>query len=297
MARKNPSHRFGVICQGVKRELLSVVEKPSGDLVVVPSHPLNIEIDNNDVPVLSERFSIHRSLNSRPKGSTVKLTRTLEGNVVEEICQFRLAGPLGFMTLIYGSMFPDINNERYVMRPRNRDEVSLIYDFDMRDETIFVFVIACDFEPNIAKLTKSGLWITIQQFDSFWLVLASGFIHAAPSPYGLNSTVATSTPKVNGLIPSNARLAGSIGSVDENGMAEVLGTLAMGFVSSLKQRLEGLIQKEAGEVLQDPMWHALLSGYSYLTMDEMVAVYRDQGAKRALLPHTAIGNARVCLDL
>jgi hypothetical protein len=170
-----PRTRFVVRKGGYDRDLLSITEQRNGDLLVLIKHGEHYEGNEGARHrTAGQHYSVHCSPNTA--GFTVKHTLSLHGGGQVDTAQFKLPGPDGPATMIFGRTVPDLDLPRYILRARRRDEILRLYDADIGSMTMFYFVLAVSTDFDTASL-NSNLHIIAARFRRFQLLALSGFFY------------------------------------------------------------------------------------------------------------------------
>lgn len=186
--------RFGVIVDGLPRELFSVREGKLGDLYVVPRRSRNVELGQDSIPLKGDYFSVHMARDSDPPGRLIK--RTMDVNASHPIVytQFRLLGKDGFRTPLWGLISPYLGSDNYTMRPKMSDEVVMLYPDEIGDAQLFFVICVSDRPLNEIDLYNMGYRVVSHRFTEFYLTVCSGFFMLPSGSYGWGSFISTSRP-------------------------------------------------------------------------------------------------------
>lgn len=111
--------RVAVDYGGQPKEILSILERPNGDLVIFPRHCINAEYGDLDEPIISEKYSVHRSPAS--PGFTIKQTVTHSGAREKTMAQFKAPGPDGLNALVY--VFCKAQEDRFTKHDNRQEEL------------------------------------------------------------------------------------------------------------------------------------------------------------------------------
>ena len=197
----SPKTRFSVIKGGEDRELFSVQERKSGDLLIFLKFAGMYEhVDGNKIAVSGQRYSVHCSPNS--EGRTVKHTLDFSGNGKIDSAQFYLPGFDGFTALLFGKTVQNLAPKKYLLMKNNNDKIIKLCQFDIGIMTMFYFIIITDIDYEI-KNYNSKMNVKILQFSKFNLVVLSGFFPVPALPEADIMHLCTSIPRFD---PNDAPL-------------------------------------------------------------------------------------------
>ncbi|MBR1157025.1 hypothetical protein [Bradyrhizobium sp. JYMT SZCCT0428] len=190
-----PKTRILVETQDGRRELFSIIER-NGDLGIFLRHAINHEDHiRGDVPIVTEKFSVHRSLHSA--GTTIKReTRVSDGTLPITSASFITDSKTHFLFPIFGQYAPKLSPDRYSPVLRAKDQILNLTELNELTSTLVYSVFASTTDrvpPPYPDTVGSSLSI---EFSTFRITIYFAFINlGAISAHDL-AFVATSPEQV-----------------------------------------------------------------------------------------------------
>ena len=189
---KQSKTRIVVNLNGNVKEILSILEKKDGDLIIFPKPEENYDGSLRSGPIKNEHVSIHQSANSN--GFLIKTTTLLEEGQIITNAQFRQPGPDGLAALIYGHATADLSNSRYDCKCKKEDNLVYLYKDDIAGSGIlFYFLIASASSGDFPLNAKTEP--TILHFKNFTILCLSGFLPLLPFRKSVKFRYVTSAPR------------------------------------------------------------------------------------------------------
>lgn len=189
--------RVVVTMEGKVRELFSVIERPSGDLVLLDRPGLNFETKNElDTPIIDQKFSIHVSPLS--PGTTIKFHMRLSNGSNHTTALF-VHGPKNrLISHVFSRAWGDVSNEKWDHAPKNKDDVINIGNIPSTYTNFItsIFVMAKNITPySIEHAPHFSI-----NFSRFIIVIYTTFVNL-PSPPAHQSIYSASSPlQINGIV-------------------------------------------------------------------------------------------------
>lgn len=163
--------RVVVSWSGIDKELLSITERPNGDLVIAPKDLPGHGVMPTGLQIRQKRYSIHRSQKS--SGFLIKQTYDLSDGSRSDGAQFRRPGPDGNIALVFTKTVQRLDSERFDARPQRADRIVNLYEGDIDDHLLFYSLIVT--EPGKSEGNSTNFKKNVIRFRHFDLVFLSGF--------------------------------------------------------------------------------------------------------------------------
>lgn len=193
--------RFVVAVGGELKELFSVRELPSGDLVILQKHekyhsgkmPESLEEGVNSPKILEEHISVHRSEQSMVKGTTVKETRVIDGKKIITASSYIKTRRDNLLWPLYSKIFADLRDLRYNANARNRDTVIIVAsDVPENDSLLMHLFVVGKSRDTI----ESGAYRKYEaRFRFFRIVAYVGFVNVPPTNVSGIAKIVTRAPQ------------------------------------------------------------------------------------------------------
>jgi len=229
MTRTIKSHKSGKIrvsinVEGADRELFSLIERKSGDIMVLLKAAVSVSTADavEFQEVKEQRFSVHVSPKSQ--GHTIKQTlRTAEGPtttsalVMPRTVSSRSSGGIilrprkQFCWPIFMVRPPSLNNDRYLSSPKPADQRISLGSFNPKLASLTYMVIVTS--PHILEIatTRNRTNLATILFSTFNIHVMYGFSIAPIIGPGDFVIFATSPQRAEGEKPKGLQPAASIG--------------------------------------------------------------------------------------
>ena len=171
--------RVAATIGGVQKQILSITERPNGDLMIFPATGETADFDDGGIAIRNLKYSVHRSLQSGAGGFTVKQRYDLAGDKMMDGAQFRTPGPDGLVALIYGRTVQDLSRPAYDLRAAPKDRVLTLFPQGLGVGTMFYFLVVM--ERNLRGVVgETKLNPTYIDFEHFGVLMLSGFLPFPP---------------------------------------------------------------------------------------------------------------------
>ncbi len=166
--------RFTLQSEGALHEVFSVRQLTNGDLVVLNVPTENYELDGQDKPQLSQKFSFHRSQRSTNGGYTLKETIEFRDGDVVDYAQFRVPVDGRFAGVMHSRLQTSFKSGHYLLKSHPKDRVAVLIPRDIGMETVAVHLIASDYQLDLSAFERGGMHATQCPFaHSMFLTVAS----------------------------------------------------------------------------------------------------------------------------
>ncbi len=221
---KSSKIRLTIEVNEVDRELFSVVERKSGDVMIFVKAAVDVSPGEGAEfqEVKEQRFSVHVSPKS--PGHTVKQTlRTARGQITTSALVMprsltaRSAGGIilkpksQFCWPIFMVRPPSLENERYLSKPKPADRRISIGSFSPKLANLVYMVIVTSPDILDIPITRDRTNLQTLPFSRFNVHVMHGFSIAPTVGVGDFVTFATSQQRADGDIPVASRPAISMG--------------------------------------------------------------------------------------
>lgn len=197
MASKSRT-RFAVIVDQEPRALFSVLQRANGDLLLIMKFADNMESAVGDQQQVHQHFSIHRSRKSTSGGYAVKETVRLAGGQTLDWYQFRKPINGRYATIVHAKTMPTLANPKYLLNANSKDRVAMLSPDDFGPATLYLTIIASDYEMPMVPFGLVGMGVTQAQFrHSMHLSVAFGAFMLPNLSGGTTLRPVTSAVRVN----------------------------------------------------------------------------------------------------
>lgn len=174
-----PTLRLTADVSGTTRKLCSFALRKNGDLVIdlkpAPNHRAKAESAKVDAKVVSDRWSIHRSLKS-PDGNLITKTRILSNGTHMRYQQFTRALKLrNQFAAVFYRRYPWLNNPEIELDDGSQDRVAL-GPFDESKFNLIVGLFVGNADRHFIPFRSQRWRIHQRQFGDFNLVFLVSFL-------------------------------------------------------------------------------------------------------------------------
>ncbi|MBJ7413636.1 MAG: hypothetical protein JHD15_25250 [Phenylobacterium sp.] len=230
---KQPKTRVVVSYESNDRELFSVQELASGDLVIVARHEENFEdVRTGERSKMAlERMTVHYSPES--DGTTFMRHIILESGEKRTGSAFIKNSKDSLFAQLWSKLCPELN-DRYVRPPRPRDTVCRIGEFHQRDMTTLIYTVMIS---NVGKRAPDNLSNTRTSisFSRFDVSIYSSYLNIPANTYCANVMRASSAEWINGK-PISAERNDGLAVVRADELPALLLDCQKRLTSTVKQR-------------------------------------------------------------
>lgn len=188
-----PKTRIGAKVGSHVRELLSVRERPNGELQVLLRTELAYETPHRGVGIISEKISIHPSHNA--DGTTLKRAAPLADGSLRTTVAFVKGPKTALAWPLFIQRVPQFNAKQYGLIAHEKDTVFLPIEYDDSKSSLFIMVFVSAIERPAVSFSEE--WVGVSHI-SFTRYRLSVFHHFVRLPSLQNSDfiwVSTSLPQ------------------------------------------------------------------------------------------------------
>lgn len=182
--------RFVVPTPDGPHELFSALQVKSGDVQVFIRSSLNLEAKSFEA-ISHEKFSIHRSPDS--SGTTIVKTLSIASSL--RASAFIEDSSVDLCWLFYARACPDIRNERYHLKIREKDKLIEIAAAPTTEHSLFFFLFAQRKTGSLANI--DGFLLHVEEFDHFNLGVYTTYVDIPPSPVSYQVDITTSNARLD----------------------------------------------------------------------------------------------------
>lgn len=182
--------RFVVPTPDGPHELFSALQVKSGDVQVFVRSALNFEARSFET-ISHEKFSIHRS----PASSGTTIVKTLNIASSLRASAFIEDSSVDLCWLFYARACPDIRNERYRLKVREKDEVIEIAEAPTAEHSLFFFLLAQRKTGNLENI--DGFRLYVKEFEHFNLGVYTTYVDIPTSPMSYQVDITTSNARLD----------------------------------------------------------------------------------------------------
>jgi hypothetical protein len=185
--------RFAVRVGGIPRILFSIIEKQSGELLLVPKTADRME--TNDGPLLLEqRYSIHPSPNSA-EFTTIKQTlNAADGQSITSVVLTDAIKKRTGFSIISVRRVQDLSGDRYILKEgtKKHERTLILAEYDPSLYTMFFGLLIG--HPEVAfDASASGIVVSHFPFRRFKIILLTSIL-MMPSHHSTQYTHAVTLP-------------------------------------------------------------------------------------------------------
>lgn len=182
--------RVVVNCNGETREIFSIAEKPSGDLMVFLRPGEHVEEEGEDqTKIKQQRYSIHMSPNNLTI-NLIKQTYEFYDGTIQESYLYSAAVYNKIFCDIYCMYCPDLTIDRCIPKTKSRDILIDLCIIDTKKQTLIYGLIVTS-NQNPDSIPGFGKFETrIIEFENFRVVVWFTFLFlpAMPNSWLIHST-------------------------------------------------------------------------------------------------------------
>lgn len=179
------------------RQLFFVLERPSGELVIVISNEQNLGTprrkpnifyyDGTFNPSVTTRISVHNSSSST--GMLLKLTHEFKDRSIYVAPCFISNAKEKLCHLLFAKLYPQLQNPRYNPSRPNDEQCEAGHSRVSDNATLCLAVLLLDNHSEIPELSWAGR--AIRRFEKYTLVAYFAFLNITPNNFGLLQTSKT----------------------------------------------------------------------------------------------------------
>lgn len=245
--------------EGHARELLCILERKNGDLLVALKFAPQFE---DDTEIVNQHYSVHLSPNSDPPGHLVKHTLKLADGREYTTSQFRYREPYVFRTLLYARVAP-LLGDRYISRPRDGDTVLPLCDVDIGRGTLFYSVAVMSKDADSPAVVDLGLQDTRIEFTHFDIHIAFGFFGVPAIHKGHLQHFGTRAPRLDN-VPFHPDPVVDLGSLTKNQLRECIAYFRVKLADIMLEQHLALVFND-GTRLREADIHRAIAGFERMS--------------------------------
>ncbi len=229
---KQPKTRIIVSYEGKDRELFSVQELASGDLIIVARHEENFEdVRTGERSKMAlERMTVHYSPES--DGTTFMRHVILESGEKRTGSAFIRNSKNRLFAQLWSKLCPELN-DRHVRRPRPRDTACCIGEFHRRDMTTLIYTVMIS-DSGTRAPDNCNNTLTSIPFSRFNVSIYSSYLNIPANTYCANVMRTSSAEWIGGKPISTER---------NNGLAVVREDQLPAFLLDCQNRLTATVKQ------------------------------------------------------
>jgi len=176
-------------------ELLSVVERRNGDLIIIPQFGINHESPSGNKEIVRQKISVHNSRRSTEHSYTIKHEMGLYRDITRDFVQFTEPKNSYLLSYIHGRTFPIQTPSRYTLHHKESDEIIYISDISVPHLCIVEHIL-CHREPfEDDTFLKFGFSQITLAFRDFYLTLLHAIFPVVALPGSDWVRIITSLPR------------------------------------------------------------------------------------------------------
>ncbi|MET3911101.1 hypothetical protein ABID59_005463 [Bradyrhizobium sp. S3.3.6] len=195
-----PKTRVVVGYEGVDRALFSVRQnRNSGDLTILMQNARNFEDEeagSKNIEIRRHKLSIHGSPNSA--GTTITREFCLADGRRITSAQFIKDSKESLFCLVYSMLLPDLGEAHYLSKPRARDSLARIGQFNRADMASLIYHIVVA-NHDVLMPFVLGHSILVLDFDRWKIGIYSTYVNFPADVFGHFNVPLTRPSATNGV--------------------------------------------------------------------------------------------------
>lgn len=168
--------------QGELRELLSIIERKNGDLILFPQYALKHEGKFQDEIIAHQKVSLHNSRNSNSGGYTIKHSMMLKSGRERDQVQFSQSLENNKIALVQSRTFPFQSSHRYKLLNRQYDKVVEISHYNLPPLCLMEHILC--FKGNFSDVfwNDAGFTQNLISFKNFSVLTLHAILPTSALP-------------------------------------------------------------------------------------------------------------------
>ena len=197
MSKKSPFIRFVINASGEQRQILKAKEK-KGELYIFIPHAERVYTQYfEDIPIIEQRFTVHKSADAENPINLAKQTLELEGGNIIETAQILLGPKKNLINSLFSRLCPYPSYKTFDLHAKNQDIIKNLGYYNPEEKTLIYSVFVSSIKGP-KKITGSSRFSQhTYDFENFRIYILLTYLEFTSSNRGNILHHMSSLPRIN----------------------------------------------------------------------------------------------------